>query len=360
MATAGGGLTESGPAGRGRVLLAGLSTWGELAEALDRVDVSLVVWEDGIVRLANRAAGELIGLEPAGLIGEDIRTYIGDPEAGRRVIEDVESAKFDAEHVRRTIVTSRGHPVEMWVTTRVVEVAGCRFGVSLLVPEDQASRLGHHPVRAWMDMVPIALGFADRHWRIEAVSSEVYELLGRFPNDCIGEVLLDWMEPEDAAALAAAVLAEQVPSVFLRIKMAGADGASVDVCVMVAPAERDGETEVRFALVGLAQDYFPATDRVTELEVRLRRIGAEVRAAGVLQTMGALGSADHPALGELTTRQWEIANRIAQGQRVATIAKELYISASTVRNHLAVIFQKFGVHSQAELMERLRRQPADA
>lgn len=59
-------------------------------------------------------------------------------------------------------------------------------------------------------------------------------------------------------------------------------------------------------------------------------------------------------LTDLTTRQWEILSRLAEGQRVPTIADELYISPSTVRNHLAVIFRKFGVHSQAELMERLR------
>ena len=56
---------------------------------------------------------------------------------------------------------------------------------------------------------------------------------------------------------------------------------------------------------------------------------------------------------DLTTRQWEILSRMAQGQRVSTIAGELYISPSTVRNHLAVIFKKFGVHSQAELMQKL-------
>jgi hypothetical protein len=39
------------------------------------------------------------------------------------------------------------------------------------------------------------------------------------------------------------------------------------------------------------------------------------------------------------------------------IASQLYVSQSTVRNHLATIFHKFGVHSQAELLELLTPRP---
>jgi DNA-binding NarL/FixJ family response regulator len=40
---------------------------------------------------------------------------------------------------------------------------------------------------------------------------------------------------------------------------------------------------------------------------------------------------------------------------VSTIANELSISQSTVRNHLSTIFQRFGVHSQAELIDAFRQ-----
>jgi DNA-binding NarL/FixJ family response regulator len=48
-----------------------------------------------------------------------------------------------------------------------------------------------------------------------------------------------------------------------------------------------------------------------------------------------------------------VLRRVTAGQRVPTIARELYVSQSTVRNHLAAIFQRFGVHSQADLLARL-------
>jgi DNA-binding NarL/FixJ family response regulator len=61
-----------------------------------------------------------------------------------------------------------------------------------------------------------------------------------------------------------------------------------------------------------------------------------------------------PALRDLTSRQWEIITRLLRGERVPTIASHMYLSQSTVRNHLASIFRKVGVHSQPELLEYLR------
>jgi two-component system nitrate/nitrite response regulator NarL len=57
----------------------------------------------------------------------------------------------------------------------------------------------------------------------------------------------------------------------------------------------------------------------------------------------------------LTVRQWEILTRLLRGERVPTIASELFVSQSTVRNHLSAIFERFGVHSQPELLALLRR-----
>jgi DNA-binding CsgD family transcriptional regulator len=42
---------------------------------------------------------------------------------------------------------------------------------------------------------------------------------------------------------------------------------------------------------------------------------------------------------------------------VPAVARDLYVSQSTVRNHLSAIFHLFGVHSQAELLALLRAGP---
>ena len=50
----------------------------------------------------------------------------------------------------------------------------------------------------------------------------------------------------------------------------------------------------------------------------------------------------------------DIVNRLLDGARVTTIAAALYISPSTVRNHLSAVYRTARVHSQAELIELLR------
>jgi len=59
----------------------------------------------------------------------------------------------------------------------------------------------------------------------------------------------------------------------------------------------------------------------------------------------------------LSKREQEVLDELRNGGRVATIANKLSISPTTVRNHLQRIFWKLGVHSQAELVEHVRRHP---
>jgi DNA-binding NarL/FixJ family response regulator len=61
-----------------------------------------------------------------------------------------------------------------------------------------------------------------------------------------------------------------------------------------------------------------------------------------------------PGVAELSPRQWEVLTRLLHGDRVPRIAEELFLSQSTVRNHLADIFRKMGVHSQEELLDLFR------
>jgi PAS domain S-box-containing protein len=60
---------------------------------------------------------------------------------------------------------------------------------------------------------------------------------------------------------------------------------------------------------------------------------------------------DSPALAELSTREKQILSLLMQNLRGPAIAERLYISQSTVRNHLKAIYRKVGVSSQSELIE---------
>jgi DNA-binding CsgD family transcriptional regulator len=59
-------------------------------------------------------------------------------------------------------------------------------------------------------------------------------------------------------------------------------------------------------------------------------------------------------LEKLTPRERDVLALLVDGRRVATIARALFVSEYTVRNHLKAIFRKLHVHSQAELLDRFR------
>ena len=64
--------------------------------------------------------------------------------------------------------------------------------------------------------------------------------------------------------------------------------------------------------------------------------------------------ADLLGIDRLTKREQDIVTLLVSGDRVRSIAQRLFLSQSTVRSHLSVIFSKFGVRSQSELLDLLR------
>lgn len=60
------------------------------------------------------------------------------------------------------------------------------------------------------------------------------------------------------------------------------------------------------------------------------------------------GKGSKPCKYNLTAREMEILELTAKGLKTPTIAEQLFISDTTVRNHLKNIFSKLGVHSRAE------------
>ena len=61
----------------------------------------------------------------------------------------------------------------------------------------------------------------------------------------------------------------------------------------------------------------------------------------------------------LSVREWDVVRHLWDHQTVPTIAKSLFVSKHTVRNHLKSIFRKVGVHSQLALLEWLTKTAAE-
>ena len=61
---------------------------------------------------------------------------------------------------------------------------------------------------------------------------------------------------------------------------------------------------------------------------------------------------DVPAL---TSRQLEVLELLAEGKSAKQIGKELYLSQTTVRNHVRSLLQALGAHSQLEALAKARK-----
>lgn len=326
----------------------------EFEAALNASEFPLVIWStaDGVIAMANRQAADLAGTPLEKLIGRTVFDFAQIPHEARAETEALAAGGggfFGTRPLRDA--SHREFAGYMW--TRAIRVGEKAAAVALVIPASQIATLGPDPSKQLRRLFPIAVGVLAGDWRMLAVSVEVHELTGHHQDALVGHNLLEFVHPDDVAKLGGDQgQPPDTPWSQCPIRIAHLRWGWTETCWLLAPFEAD-----RWAVAILSHAAITQApqDRIAELELRLRRIGAEVEAAGILDDLIAVPTPiDVNKLRGLTTRQWEILTLLLQGKRVPTIAGELYISQSTVRNHLAAIFRKFGVHSQPELLEALR------
>ena len=168
----------------------------------------------------------------------------------------------------------------------------------------------------------------------------------------------------DVVATAAEVTATRAPAAPVRARLRRGDGSHADAVVAVTPMLSPGRLET----TGLVLAIFTGTEpgggggdvgrRLSDLERSVLRLVDELesRRASSAEPGGAarIRLDRLTGLQSLSGREREVLELVAEGYRVSTIARELFVSPSTVRNHLSAIFRKLGVSSQAQLLERLR------
>jgi DNA-binding CsgD family transcriptional regulator len=59
--------------------------------------------------------------------------------------------------------------------------------------------------------------------------------------------------------------------------------------------------------------------------------------------------------GSLTPRQLEVLRLLAEGKRAKEIAGQLWLSETTVRNHIRAVLRELESHSQLEALSKARR-----
>lgn len=127
---------------------------------------------------------------------------------------------------------------------------------------------------------------------------------------------------------------------------------AVELALAVADRERQREGELQAAR-GHASELQATT---SAMEGRLGQIAEVLRDAGVVKLNRHPGLSPEVAdrIAGMSRRELEVLQLLVSSRRVSSIARELSISAYTVRNHLRAVFRKLDVHSQTELLELFR------
>ena len=175
-------------------------------------------------------------------------------------------------------------------------------------------------------------------------------------------------EAADGLAAVDAVVATRPDVALLDLQMPGLTGVEVTRRLQeVAPTTRvlvltmiEADETVLAAIRAGAWGYLLKGAGQEEIERAVRAVadGQVVYGAGVAERVMAFFAARSGAvLGpfpQLSEREREVLTLAAQGCGNADIARRLFLSEKTVRNHVSSIFAKLGVTDRAQAVARAR------
>jgi PAS domain-containing protein/DNA-binding CsgD family transcriptional regulator len=331
----------------------GVARPGDLRALVERSPVATLTFGLPVqrVRDANEAAAELIGSPQSAIVGlRPAQVYDGvDGRRAQMSLSALALGALDSYRAHRQLRTSRG-PVSVSTWVRRVPVVGGPVAVVIVVPD---TTLENGSLGAFFEaeVVDLAVGTLNGDGRIDRVIPQGAVVFGQNQSELIGVDLASLVHPDDVGLLLRSVrnTAASSEGAFVRVRLRDAAGGWVETRCLFFPLPADESSSTVFVLAQSATELPPRPD--AERTPTLERLAASWR---YVRPLGV--DASHlVALDKLPRRQREIVDRLLRGERVPSIAASMYISATTVRNHLSHAFTAFGVHSQSELLALLRR-----
>jgi DNA-binding CsgD family transcriptional regulator len=259
---------------------------------------------------------------------------------------------IDFYSAHRQLTLPDKHRITLFAWVRSIQFGESRHALAefstSLEPRDSplVEYLGYSPPK-------MAVGTTDDDGNITAISNSVIDVIGETPESLIGRPLLSDKEQRRLCDQINALKDGGSLTVSLPVQMEGLASRNKSVrCIVTCLAE--STSRVFLLLPGPDAATASKFDRIAQLEHRLWRIASEVQASGIFDSLGTFPDPERfPQLSSLTTRQWEVLSRLLRGERAPAIAKDLFVSPSTIRNNLSEIFRIFDVHSQSELLNLL-------
>lgn len=296
----------------------------------------------------SKAAAEIVGTDAAGLVGQDFEAFTTDePTGALALLREGRLKGFQAE---RSFSNRDGSPrrVQVWVRS-LEQPPPVEFVMGVLWPAGSWAKSYIPPPGP--DEPHAVFGTVSSELLIERISEDV-SIFGRHATDLVGAPVLRLVTSDSAAdALAAfAEAAIREGGVCLTVLVDSADGG-----VRAELLVRRLVPSMSFAfslVVGGDQGGEPMG-----AEEALRQLGRGLRAVNIGETLAAVDRAQPAGAAQLSSRELEIVARLVSGDRVPAIARGLFLSQSTIRNHLSSAYLKLGVTSQQELIDLFRTLP---
>lgn len=307
--------------------------------------VVLIRLSDGGILAVSAETARLMGVPQAELPGRTVYEFSTEsPTVPFRLVAEGHLSGYEAE---RRLRRSDGEisPMHLWIraagTSKPTE-----FAICVLWPAGRGSWT-YLPGPAPDEPVPV-VGTVNNRLEVAMVSEDV-RALGVAAEDLVGTSIFRILDDSSAAdvlqAMAEAVRTQRALSVTVNVRF---EGRPIVVDLMLKPLIPSPSFAFSF-LCDKHSQPLPLTDARS-----LNRLGHGLHALALAEAFRLLDEAQVPGTRALSSREIDIVARLLAGDRVPAIAKGMFLSPSTVRNHLSRAFRKLGVTSQQELIDLFR------
>jgi len=306
----------------------------------------LLALPSGQILAASPVAEHLLCPDGDPVVGKNFADFTADPDSG--ALDMVAAGLLDGYEARCS-VRRGGRAVPMTVWIRAVDGReGHSFALVKLLPDP--ATLGETLQRPEGTTSEAVVGSTDEHLVVDRISADVATLLDGRAADVVGLSLFQLVGAPDVAsmlkALARSLDTGLGSALQVRAQLFGQPERSCELLLlpMQPPAS--------FAFALLDEESADALASAAGMQQTLWQFDHVLRSATASRMAATLPT--DAALGRLSSRELEITVRLLHGDRVPAIARALFLSPSTVRNHLSSVFHKLGVGSQQELIHLLR------
>jgi len=314
---------------------------------------------DGTIVAVNSAMAEILETDPDSVLGSKGPDLLAAEfrEPARVALGLLSKGWLTGYQATRQFgsLGSAGANYALWFST--IQIGTCRFALGSVVPmsdNEPDNAIVHAAIPGG-----VVLGTADANWRITRISRDVEDMLGHLARDYAGHSFLGLVHPSEVSMFVAGLeqARQSLRTVRLSLRLGGGSEGWIDSTLFLETTTEDNPPAFGFAFARAmsGMEHPPFDEDRQRIENHVLRIVDEYSAVRAIAQLQTLPDCDHlPELSRLTTREFQVLMLLGEGERTKAIAERLFVSESTIRNHLSSIYSKFGVHTQSELLLMLR------